>query len=902
MRTMLRPRRVPALLVAAALGLSVPTLLPSTSVAAPPAVAHAAAPAGHGEHAAVQKVTVQKASMDWAVKDSFLRYVRGPIARGSIDVDGVAATDAGFRFTGGTGTLTDGSGEISFPGTVRFSGHEKKLEITITELRLRITGKRGTLVADVNSRAFVDTRTQGEMRTYDDVELATVDLTNLNITKSALALQDAPATLTKNGSPAFGGFYDPGTALSPLTVKAEISASPAEKRAKPSTRHAVKAASRKDGLIVEVSGRDYANLPAASTGRPAAGVYAAIVDASIPTERITADNVAGVQYVPRISADGTFTTDVKAPASALSPTAEYTVVVWVAHGTVTAQTLLHKAPLTLDAGQRKALFPAPPTTKDDPAPGKERPVTPAEPGGRETGDGGTKDASGARAVSAARLEWGLKESFRRYIEGPIARGSFTVKGLAKSPRGFTWTSGNGTYDPSARTGQISFPGSLHATGHDGKLDITITDVRLQIDGGTGRLIADVRSRDFVNATTTGPMRTYDDVVVATVDLSTARLGGDALRIDGASTALTAQGAKAFGGFYRPGEELDPLSVTATLNGSGSERTPAPVDPEESTSTPDGHTSAGEHSDTSPAGSTTGAGRQGERGTAPRHATSAPRTTPLRTTPQRSADKPVCVPVQVSREVPVASTADSQTTSGSRTGAVSQARLDWGVRTSFRNYISGGIAKGSWELSGVRYGNGVFGFSGGTGTFSSGSGSVTVPGSIRFTGHDGILDLRLKNLRLEIAGSKGVLHAHVVSNDMSGRTTDYGTIPVADVDLTGLRAEGGTLSVKNAPATLTAKGAAGFAGFYKAGEPLDPVTLTATLSQRADRTDAGQTRTVTVTEYRGEGCTPQQLNANGAALARTGAPIETSTAIGLSATLLGAGMAATAWSRRRARKG
>ncbi|WP_223693475.1 HtaA domain-containing protein [Leifsonia poae] len=176
---------------------------------------------------------------------------------------------------------------------------------------------------------------------------------------------------------------------------------------------------------------------------------------------------------------------------------------------------------------------------------------------------------------------------------------------------------------------------------------------------------------------------------------------------------------------------------------------------------------------------------------------------------------------------VASAATTQAEPVCVARAVSGATLQWGVKSSFRNYISGGIANGSWTLSGVGYESGRYTWSGGSGSYNAadGKGTVRFPGSVSFTGHGGVLNLVLSNLGIRVSGpGSATITADVHSTDMSGAASEHPGVSFATVALGGSGASGATPTATDAPVTLTAAGAEAFAGFYTAGTALDPVSF------------------------------------------------------------------------------
>ena len=168
-------------------------------------------------------------------------------------------------------------------------------------------------------------------------------------------------------------------------------------------------------------------------------------------------------------------------------------------------------------------------------------------------------------------------------------------------------------------------------------------------------------------------------------------------------------------------------------------------------------------------------------------------------------------------------------------AVTGGTLTWGVKEGFRAYISGTIANGEWETAdGAIYETPYFSWVHPTGALAASSdasawqGKIEFPGTIHFSGHEGVLDLTLENPTVEFDGSgTAALLLDARSTDMEGQiTVDEQQVWFADLDLTGATAtavEGGW-ALTAVPATLTNAGDGAFAGFYEAGAQLDPVDL------------------------------------------------------------------------------
>ena len=169
----------------------------------------------------------------------------------------------------------------------------------------------------------------------------------------------------------------------------------------------------------------------------------------------------------------------------------------------------------------------------------------------------------ARSVSGATLNWAIKDSFRTYIRGGIANGSWDLSSVGDADGKFVWSGGTGAYNTDASRGTISFPGTVHFTGHDGQLDITITDVKLRLSSASSATL----TASFNSTALDGTVTNEKNVAFANVAINSASTTGAKLTISNATTTLTTAGAVAFGGFYDAGSALAPLSLTAPLGAS-----------------------------------------------------------------------------------------------------------------------------------------------------------------------------------------------------------------------------------------------------------------------------------------------------------------------------------------------
>ena len=480
-------------------------------------------------------------------------------------------------------------------------------------------------------------------------------------------------------------------------------------------------------------------------------------------------------------------------------------------------------------------------------------------------------------VESGTLSWDIRESFLKYLTG-FAHGSVNVEGMEKTAAGgFKYTQASGVYNPETKTGQINFAGTAEFTGHNGQLKSTLKNMRLVVVNGKGTLVADVDAltRDGKSVSKTG-------LAIAEVDLSGASVKDGIFSAQNAAVALTDEGSEVlFAGQYRGANNaMAPLSFSVKLSEQTAENTvEVPRVSENKSSDNKGSENGSSDNSSSNSSGNSGANGSGSNGSAGTSGSVSNGSSSSNGSVSNNPAQPVCVPVTRTREVQEQGASD---------GTIKSANLGWGVRDSFRNYVRGGIANGSWELNGTSYSSDAFNWSNGTGTFKGGKGSISFSGSVRFTGHHGILDTTIANPRLEINGNSGTLYATMNSNDPSGKATNYGEVALLKVDLSGLQSSADAVSVNGAATTLTAEGAKAFAGFYDAGKDMAPLSFSAAINGAKTTT-----KTVSETVYEGEGCDP----VTGKPLASTGASgVEGTLVAGFIAVAAGAGT--VVYTRRR----
>ncbi|HEX4751289.1 MAG TPA: HtaA domain-containing protein [Solirubrobacterales bacterium] len=195
-------------------------------------------------------------------------------------------------------------------------------------------------------------------------------------------------------------------------------------------------------------------------------------------------------------------------------------------------------------------------------------------------------AAAPRAVEGGELDWGVKESFRSYIETMALEGQIDLaEGATEADDGtYRFPLVSGGYEATGQSLEVQAEGSVRFSayyafgGGTPVLDITIKDPRVVLEGGEGKLFADVITRN-------GSLELEDhpNTELAELDPSgvTPVEAGQAVTWTSIPAVLTAEGEPVFGN-YPAGEELDPVTVDASF---------VPTSPVDETEQPDGSTQA-----------------------------------------------------------------------------------------------------------------------------------------------------------------------------------------------------------------------------------------------------------------------------------------------------------------------
>jgi len=475
-----------------------------------------------------------------------------------------------------------------------------------------------------------------------------------------------------------------------------------------------------------------------------------------------------------------------------------------------------------------------------------------------TADGTDPDEStGPTEVAGGNLIWGVSQRWRDYITGRIAHGE--IRALSPATAGsdgwVTWVEGAGEVDLSAGTGAIEYRGGFNARGHYGAfeegeyaLDQTLSSIRITLTSTTtATLSAEAYQPDSGGYTVWNGERL--DIASLTFD------EGDLLDGEVTARAVFAEGGERLYGTVDGSGNVSPTggfmvgdAMDDVTFGIGAEvskpdpLTPTSVALKASKPTVFEGDSVTLTATVSPAVAGTFSFRSGttpigdpmsaKNGAAAVKTTGLPRGDNSITAVFTPKDAAAYASSTSAAAVVAVLEKDTSGSGGSGSGSGVEGSLQWGVKESFRSYVVGGIAHGKITASkgaSQASGNGAFTFpqasAGTTWSAKTGTGVVQYAGQVRFTGHDGVMDVTLANPSIRITGaSTAELRAPSGTN---GSIVTFATIDLSDGVTQKL--DGGAVRYRGASATLTSQGAAFFSyqgsSFYEVRQALDRVTFT-----------------------------------------------------------------------------
>lgn len=502
-------------------------------------------------------------AFNWGVKETFRKYIKGQVARGGWGADGIGFTgeelgpSGAFVFTPGKAQVDGDSVTIPFAGSLKFNGHnyggEDLLDMTLTDWKVKAHGNTADIILDYVSYEsdMVDKSKRGAQIKGDNVAIATINLNKSADANAKVIDLSGTTTLTGEGQKLFLA-YKAGQEMDPTsgTVTTDGSCAPGTGTSGSGgkTKRTLTSIS---GNFTGFNKEVMAML--SETNDTMNGITTFMGNTQAFLDEFESFQNRGKSGSG--SGSGSNSTSTSGGSGGGSGSGS---------GTGSGSGSGSGSGGTNSGGSATGSGGGSNSGAGASASGSKAGASGSGSGAASAGSGSAETCQAATGVTSATAAWGLKESFQSYITGTIAKGKWELDGVGYSNQRYQFTGNGGNVDTAAKKGSVNYGGAMQFTGHNGILDLNISNLEVQFDGASqsGKLVADVRSSDMEGVKTDYGRVAVGDLKFSSLNVDDSSASGEA------SVFLTDTGAKAFAGFYEPGLELAPLSFSAQLGGSG----------------------------------------------------------------------------------------------------------------------------------------------------------------------------------------------------------------------------------------------------------------------------------------------------------------------------------------------
>lgn len=173
---------------------------------------------------AAQIPSLASGELNWPIKESFISYLQKPFAHGEIETtDGAELAGKTFKLPVNASASTvdaKGNGTIDTDGSLHFKAHPGLgpnggygLDMTFSDIKVVVSGTDATITADLKTTGAKGPGSKEAIDTnLDDAEISTFKLSEAIVpaAEKTYTTTDAQTSITKVGSDAMLGFYEPG--------------------------------------------------------------------------------------------------------------------------------------------------------------------------------------------------------------------------------------------------------------------------------------------------------------------------------------------------------------------------------------------------------------------------------------------------------------------------------------------------------------------------------------------------------------------------------------------------------------------------------------------------------------------------------------------------------------------
>lgn len=144
----------------------------------------------------------------------------------------------------------------------------------------------------------------------------------------------------------------------------------------------------------------------------------------------------------------------------------------------------------------------------------------------------------------------------------------TSSGASWDDKTFSFPASESSLSSTAQKADVQYSGSVHFTGVDGRMDLTLSNPEIVVNNGDDHVIMAVTSK-----TMAGKLVDYGRITFVDMTGSITQGQNDVAQIAGTNVKLNSQAVDAFAGFYQAGKPMDDIDSSLNLGPQSSRPEP-----------------------------------------------------------------------------------------------------------------------------------------------------------------------------------------------------------------------------------------------------------------------------------------------------------------------------------------
>ena len=173
-----------------------------------------------------------------------------------------------------------------------------------------------------------------------------------------------------------------------------------------------------------------------------------------------------------------------------------------------------------------------------------------------------------RQVASGVMHWTINSHFLNVLKMMMHGSWSTSSGASWGDKTFSFPASEGSLSSTMQKADVKYSGTVHFTGVDGRMDLTLSDPEIVVNNGDDHVIMTVKSK-----TMAGESVDYGRITFVDMTGSITQGQNDVAQIAGTNVKLNSQAVDAFAGFYQAGKPMDDIDSPLNLGPQSSRPEP-----------------------------------------------------------------------------------------------------------------------------------------------------------------------------------------------------------------------------------------------------------------------------------------------------------------------------------------